>query len=160
MGRPWRVFAFAVAGFFASAVAAQGPTEVEVRALLDSADRAIAAKDIDALATTLSEDVQISGAMSAENVLVDRFRFDKPRYLAALRDNWTQATDYTYRRTNQRIVVSGAVATVTADVFESATVAGGVLRTQTRETTTVERRSGAVVVTRIEAEVTVSGAPR
>lgn len=160
MGRSWRMFAFVVAGLFASVVSAQGPTEAEVRALLDRADQAIAARDIDALATTLSEDAQISGAMSAENVLIDRFRFDKPTYLAALRDSWTQATDYTYRRTNERIVVSGAAATVTADVFESATVAGGVLRTRTRETTTVERRHGAAVMTRIDAEVTVSGAPR
>lgn len=160
MARSWRALVFAVLAVVGGAAAAQGPTEAEVRAVLERVDRAIQARDLDTVASAVAENVQISGTLSTGTTVVDRYEYDKREYLALLRDGWAQVSDYTYRRANQQIVVSGEVATATADVFESSSVPGGVLRTQTRETVTFERVNGAVVATRIVGDAIVSGEPR
>lgn len=160
MARSWRALALVVLAGFAGAVAAQGPTEAEVRAVLERVDRAGQARDVDAIAGALAEGARISITLLAGSTVVDRFSYDKRTYLAALRDGWAQASDYSYRRANQRIVVSGAVATATADVFEHASVPGVVMRTQTRETVTLERVGGSVVITRIVGDASVSAEPR
>lgn len=160
MGRTWSALVFAVVGLVAGTAAAQGPTEAEVRAVLERVDRAIQTRDLDAVASAVAENAQVSGTLSTGTTVVDRYCFDKREYLALLRDGWAQASDYTYRRANQQIVVSGEVATATADVFESSTVPGGVLRMQTRETVTFERIDGLVVATRIVGDATVPGDQR
>jgi ketosteroid isomerase-like protein len=160
MERTWKGFVFVVLGALAGAVAAQGLTEAEVRAALDRMDRATQARDIDTIASALGDGVQITGTLSVGTTVVERFSYDKRSYLSALRDSWAVASGHTFRRANERIVVSGEVATVTGDLFETATVAGGTLRTQTRGTTTLERVNGVVVVTRAVSEGQVSGEPR
>jgi ketosteroid isomerase-like protein len=160
MGSPWKVLVFVVLAAIGGAVAAQAPTEAEVRALIDRADRAALAQDIDTVASALSDAVQLSGTLSAEGTVVERFAYDKRAYLAALRESWAIASGATFRRSNLRIVVSGDVATATSDVAGTATVAGGTLRTQGRETVTIERVNGALVMTRSVGHATVSGEPR
>jgi hypothetical protein len=122
-------------------------------------DRAIPAKDIDALADAFSDGVQISVTVTI-GTDVQHYRYDKREYLQSLRDAWAMSSDYRYRRSNQKIVVSGDVVTATADVEESAAVAGGTFHTRARETVTIERVGGEPRVTRIVGEGTVRGEPR
>lgn len=160
MARGWRVSAFAMLVAFGGAAVAQGPSEAEVRAVIERMDRAGDNRDVDTIAGLLGEGVQISGTLSAQGTVVERYRYDKRTYLAALREAWAQTSAHTQRRSNLRIVVSGAVATATSDLTATATVAGGILRTQGRETATFERANGAVVVTRVIGDANVSGEPR
>lgn len=73
----------------------------------------------------------------------------KAEYLANLGTTWAVATNYFCRRSNERIVISGNAATITADVVETFTIRGNTMRTRTSETAPLELVDGAARVTRM-----------
>jgi len=125
-------------------------TEVAVLQLIASVDRAIVARDVDGVGAALSEDINITVNSSISGQL-QRVSLTKAEYLRFLQQAWSAATDYRYRRSNQKILLRGDRAVVTADVWESMTMDGRAYVTNTQETTTVEVVGGKLLATAISA---------
>lgn len=148
MGSPWKVLVFAALAAVSFAVPAQDLTESEVKAVLDRMEAANSRRDVDTIGRFLSEDAQISGTL-AVGTDVQPFRYNKQEYLQSLRDAWALLVDLRSQSSNQVIVVSGRVATVTYDARITMVVPAGEMHSRSRDTLTLERLDGAVLVTRV-----------
>jgi ketosteroid isomerase-like protein len=129
-------------------------TEAAVRQLIASVDQAIATRDVAGVGSAMSEDIIITVHSSVSGQVV-RASLAKSEYLQFLQQAWAAATDYRYQRSNQKIVMQGEHAVVTADVWESMTVDGRAFVTNSRETTTVALVRGkplAVAINTISSE--------
>lgn len=133
---------------------AQGITEKAVKELMQKMDRATAGKDANSVDRMLSENVAITVRISAGGN-TQTTRMNKAEYMANLRNAWAAASNYSYRRNNESIAISGNTATVSADVTESMTVSGHTIRTQTRETATIELVDGMAKITKITGNVSM-----
>lgn len=151
MGSTWKVLVFAALAAFSFAVPAQDLSESEVRGVLDRMDAAVAKRDVDAIGRLLSAGAQLSGTLKV-GAGAQTFRYNKSQYLQNLRDSWAQLVDYRYRRSNVVIVVSGRAATATADVHETLVLPAGTMSVKSRESVTLERLDGAVLITRVVAQ--------
>jgi hypothetical protein len=123
-------------------------TEASVRALIAKVDRAIPARNVAVIAEVLAERVVISVNMTVNGQL-QHLSPDRGQYLDMLKQTWATVSDYRYRRYNQRITIEGHQAIVTADVWESATLNGQTMSTQSRETTIIESVDGKLQATAI-----------
>lgn len=128
-------------------------TEQSVRQLLAKVDKAIASHDVDLLGQTLSDDVEITMVMTAGG-RTQRATLNKAQYLKAVRDTWAAASNYTYRRSNERITITGGTATVKSEVLESLVMENQLMRTMSQETATIAMVKGTPVATRIVATTT------
>jgi hypothetical protein len=144
-----RTFFFAVLLLGLPAFAgAQTLTEKSVKDLMLKIDKAIASKDVSVFAQTMSENAEVVITVSAGGNQ-QKTRMNKAEYLAALRGGWSMASTYVYRRSNEKIAISGNIATVTADVVENMSVNGQHIRARTRSTATIELVDGAPKVTKV-----------
>lgn len=143
-----KAIAFIFALVFSLQVGAQGISEASVKAFLAKFDQAIAAKNVAAIGQLLGNDVEILVTVTARGK-TQKNKMDKTQYLAALRDHWSMTTNYTYRRSNENITISGNVATVSADVRESMMIHGQYVATRLKETATIELANGALAVTKV-----------
>ncbi|HVK56022.1 MAG TPA: nuclear transport factor 2 family protein [Burkholderiales bacterium] len=149
-----KVFAFALSLALSVQVYAQEITEASAKEFLRKVDKAIASKDAAAFEKYISENADISGTITTSGQ-TQSFKFNKAQYMAALRDTWTQASNYTYRRSNEKIVLSGAKATVTADVAESMVLQGQHVSAKSKEVGTLEKVNGVLMFTKVVAQSTM-----
>lgn len=159
MKNAWIVAVFTMLSSLPFVVHGQDLAEAEVQALLVRLDQAFPAQDIETIAASLGDDVQIRSTMTI-GTDAETYDYDKSSYLKALREGWAQMTGYRYRRANQRVVIAGDVATATADVVESGAVEGGHVTSTMAETVTIERVKGDLVVTRVVGTGRVKVEPR
>ena len=140
----------ALSCLFSSQLCAQDISEVAVKEFLVKFDKAISSKNATEIGSYTSENAEflLTIPMGGQ---AQPLRISKAQYMAMLRDTWAQASNYTYRRTNEKIVISGGKATVTADVFESLTLQGKKITTQSREIATFESVNGVLLLTRVVA---------
>lgn len=123
-------------------------TEATVRALLTKVDAAIPARDFSAVAALLAPGVTIT-VDSTVTGQVPHVSLSRSEYLTMLQQTWAQASDYTYRRSNQKIVIKTHQAIVTSDISESLTANRLVMITNSKETMTIERINGQLQATAI-----------
>lgn len=154
MGSTWKVLVFAALVAVSFTAPAQDLTESEVKAVLDRMDAAVAKRDVDAIGRLLSAGAQLSGTLKV-GAEAQTFSYNKPEYLQSLRESWAQLVDYGYQRSNPVIVVSGRAATATADVLETLVFPAGKMSVKSRESVTLERVDGAVLITRVVAEASM-----
>jgi hypothetical protein len=148
MGSTWKVLVFAALAAVSFAVPAQDLTESEVQAVLDRMEAANSRRDVDTIGRFLSEGAQISGTLTV-GTDVQPFRYSKQEYLQSLRDAWALLVDLRSQSSNQVIRISGRVATVTYDARLTMVVPAGEMHARSRDTLTMERLDGAVLVTRV-----------
>jgi hypothetical protein len=142
---PWLAVLVLMTGWPCSAAR---PDRVAVQYLFARLDRAMPDRDLDALRGFLADDVviEVDATVRGEE---RHDTFSKPQYLEMVARAWRMASDYRYRRSNQRISAQGAKSIVTADTWESLTLDGMVMITRTRETMTIERTPDGLRATRI-----------
>ena len=152
-----RILVLALSLLASMQAVAQSTSEAAVREFLARLDSAIAAKNVAEVGKLLSENAQFSGTISAGG-RTRTINGNKAQYVAALKETWAQASNYIYRRSNQEILVSGAKAIVTADVFESMIVQGQYVAVRAKEVLTLEQSNGVLLVTDVVAKGTMRGA--
>lgn len=135
-------------------VSAQTVTEVEVQALIARMQQAALRRDVDAIGRDLHDEVKISGSLTAGGER-QFFQYSKQEYLQDLRITWAQLIDYRSERSHQRIRMSGDRAIVTADVRDTMVVQDGTIEIHAKETLTLERVGGVLVVTEWVAHATM-----
>jgi len=142
--------------FFAlnSQAIAQEISEASVKAFLLTFDKAVAQQDTKAIRAMISENADISGKTSVGGQ-VQSFRMNKVQYMMALQDVWSQASNYTYRKSNQKITISDGKAIVSADIAESMVLQGQHLVTRSSEVATIEKINGTLLVTRVIASTSM-----
>lgn len=113
-------------------------------------DQAAVRKDAETVSKTLSDSVEIIMLIS-HGGQTQRMAMNKDQYMAALRQGWAASSNYSYRRANEKIVLSGSKAYVSSEVFESMVINGQPLRTSSKESATLELINGALLVTKVFA---------
>jgi hypothetical protein len=132
---------------------AQQLDEPTVLKLVSDFDQAIARKDPDGLAGFLSDGVSIVANVRASGQN-QRLAMNKSTYVETLRQGWAIATNYSYRRENVSVTLSGTDrAIVTATVKETMTARGQIIFSSASETTVIELEAGKPVITSIVADV-------
>lgn len=147
MGSTWKVLVFAALAALSFAVPAQDLSEIEVKAVLDRMKDATLKRDVDAVGRFLSEGVVMSGTLTV-GTDVQPIRYTKQEYLQGLRDTWALLVDLRLEHANRVIVVSGRVATVTYDARITMVVPAGEMHVKSRDTVTLERLEGGLLITR------------
>ncbi len=118
------------------------------------ADSAIAAKNADDFAGLMSNSVQVNMAIS-QNGGVQNTSLGKAAYIELLRQSWTVMQDYRYERTNVKISIQGDKATISDDMHESMILQGKPVSSDTKETTILVREKGKLVISRVDASVSM-----
>ena len=154
MKTAWMASLLALLALVALPVSARDITEPEVLALVARMQQAAQRRDVDAVGRDLHDAVEISGSLTAGGQRQD-FRYSKQEYLQDLRTAWAQVIDYRNERRNQRIRIADGRATVTADVRDTMVVQGGTIEVQGKETLTLERAGGVLVVTQVVSHGTM-----
>jgi len=132
---------------------AQQLDEQVVLKLVADFDQAIARQDPDGLAGFLSDKIGIVANVRASG-RSQSLSMNKSTYVETLRKGWAIATNYSYRRENVSVTLSGPDrAIVTATVIESMTAHGQTIRSTASETTVIELEAGKPVITSIDADV-------
>jgi hypothetical protein len=132
---------------------AQPLDEPIVLKLIADFDQAIARKDVDGIGGFLSDKVGIVANYRASGQS-QRVSLNKSTYLDTLRQGWAVATNYSYRRENLSVSLSGPErAVVTATVFEALTAHGQTIRSTASETTVIELEAGKPIITSIVADI-------
>jgi len=131
-------------------VNAQDISREEVKHYLAAFDSAIKARDVDAVGALMSGTAILSSTFSVDGERQTQ-RVGKSEYLNMLRELWSRTSNYQYRRSNERIEISGNKARVSCDVFESMIVDGQYTSTRTVETGTLEKVEGKVLLTEVVA---------
>jgi ketosteroid isomerase-like protein len=138
---------FAALAAVSFAVPAQDLSQSEVKAVLDRMEAATLKRDVDAVGRFLSEGAQLTGTLTV-GTDVQSFSYTKQEYLQGLRDTWPLLVDLRFQSSNKEIVVAGRVATVTYDARVTMVLPAGEMHAKSRETVTMERLDGRVLVTR------------
>ena len=137
-----------LAGILAAPSFAAGISEGAVKKLMADVDKAIPARNVAVIERLLADDVAIELTVNVDGN-IRRFDMSRDEYLTMVRQAWSAATTYTYKRTNQKIVIQGRKAVVTADVTESLSSHGRTVVTRSQETAVVEDVRGTLQATAI-----------
>ena len=133
---------------------AQAVEEPAVRKMLAEVDRAIAERNVDAVAHHLSESATFTVEINVDGQ-AQRATVSKPEYVTALRQTWSAVDDYTYRRSNEKISIRGGRAVVTATVVETMTLQGKTIKTTSQETAVIEMVAGRPQLTSATAKTEI-----
>lgn len=142
------LMALAVAASTASYAA--DVSEASVMAFIAQIDKAILARDPEAVERLVSSNVDISGTLTTSGVK-QAFRMNKAQYLEGLKATWAQADEYSYERKNVKVQVSGGRATITATVIERMRVGGNHITSNSNESAVVESVNGSLQLTKVTA---------
>jgi ketosteroid isomerase-like protein len=131
--------------------------EFVVRNRLDEIDRAVLARDVDAVVGFLAEDavVQLTthvyGGARTDTL-------DPAQYRNALAEAYQRADEIEYQRTTKSIAIAedGRMATVESLVLEGLRQERRWVRTRTRERAVFEVRDDAIVVTAVVGDSTIT----
>lgn len=141
-------FLFIFTIFFSVFTNAENLTESDVQNLLDRIDTAVINLDADAVANTLSENVNITiniTAMGQTQVMNP----SKQEYISMLDQGWAMYENYKYSKSNVVINITGNTAIASATVHESMTVQGQEISGVTQEEATIEVVDGNLLITKI-----------
>jgi hypothetical protein len=133
---------------------AQALDEAAVRKMLSEVDRAVAARNPDAVAHHISDSATLTVDVTV-NGQAQRISMRKPEYVNAMRETWSAVDRYDYRRSDVRISIAGGRATVTSIVTESVTMQGRTLNTTTSDTSVIELVNGRPQLTRSSAKMQI-----
>ncbi len=131
---------------------AQAPmTEPQVRAFLDSMDRAAESLNTDAFMANFSDDCIITLEMPGPDG-AHRFRWNKEEYARQLEESAEETEDYALERTDTAIELlpDGRSARVTMMITETIRTYSRAIHTVTKEETRLELRNGKLIVTRVD----------
>ena len=129
---------------------AQSLTEKTIKNLIAKADQAIVDKDVKGLGKLMSDSAVFTINLST-GAGTRREKMNKAQYLDNLNYTWTATSNYSYRRNNERISISGNMGTVTADVKEGMVMNGQYVRMNSVETATIELVNGVPLITKVTA---------
>ena len=129
-------------------VDAKSITEQDVHELIQSVDTAIEARDAEAIGAVLGDDVDITLNINIEGQK-QVLKPGKQEYLQMLRDNWKLGTNYTYLRSNIKIRLLDSKALVAADIFESISMQGHKISSDSKEEILVEWIQGKARITQM-----------
>lgn len=136
-------------GIVAAAVANAGElSQKSVKALLDSVDAAANSQNVEQIASSMSDNVEIviNVTMQGQTQVM---QITKPQYIEMLKQGWAEYSDYKYTRSSTKIDIKGDKAIATATVKESMTVQGQKVSSVTREEATIELVKGEPRVTKL-----------
>jgi hypothetical protein len=125
-------------------------TVAAVKAYTAKVDAAIARRDVNAVLEAIAEDARISVTVSMQGQ-PQTMRMSKSQYGQMLQLAWGAVSNYSNKRSNEKISIDGAEATVTADIAESMVINGQQVGSRSREQATVEYINGKLVATKITA---------
>jgi Domain of unknown function (DUF4440) len=126
-------------------------SEASVMAFIAQLDKAIHARDPEAVGMLVSANVDISVTIT-ENGLKQSFRMNKAQYIEVLKVTWAQADEYAYERKNVKVQASGGKATVTATVVERMRVGGNRIVSNANESAVIESVRGRLLLTKVSAD--------
>lgn len=129
-------------------------SEKDVNDFMAKADGAIAAKNADEFAGLMSNSVLVNMSIS-QNGTVENTSLGKAAYIELLRQSWVVGQDYRFERTNVKISIQGNKATITDDMHESMVVQGKQVSSNSKETTILIREQGKLVISRVDASVSM-----
>ncbi len=114
-------------------------------------ERAFIAKDAKTVGDFLADDF----TMTME-VMGRYHTLDKKQYLALMRRSWKLIENYSYDVREYSVSIdSPDKATITANVAESLVVNGMIIKGFSEQTTTVERRNGKLLATRVVTHISI-----
>jgi len=134
-----------------AAAAGDAPDTAAAARALAALDRAMPARDLDALGRFLSDEVRITVDSTVRGAIFHG-SLDKQRYLAMVADAWRKASDYQYRRIDLEISRRDQTIVATSVTLETLTLDGVVMHTRTRETTTLAPCPAGLCATAIQLE--------
>jgi hypothetical protein len=115
--------------------------------------------------SAINKDIEGTMKFFAPNIIINvtadtpfgpqRMRLSPEEYEAETKRGWAVASEYEYRRENEKIMISEDRRSATAemDVVESMVIEGRKFRSKTHETVTLEIVDGKILVTVLEAVV-------
>lgn len=124
--------------------------EWEVYDLLAKVDTAIKNKDVETLGQLINDSAAITLRTRVDGKTVAK-SMDKQEYLMYLRNGWSLAKNYNYRRNNEKVLIEGDTATVTNDQFESMIVNGRYIKGDSQGKTVLQRDGQRLRITAIDA---------
>ena len=126
-------------------------SETSVMALIAQLDKAILARDPEAVGILVSANADIFVTIT-ENGVKQSFRMNKAQYIESLKAAWAQVDEYAYERKNVKVQVSGGKATVTATVVERMRVGGNRIASNSNESAVIESVRGRLLLTKASAD--------
>lgn len=152
-----RQYLFLFALLFTSfALQAGQLNQAAVSSMLTQLDKSIQAKDANAVANLMSENIQITINVTSQGK-TQIISVGKNEYIGMLSQGWTMAEEYSYKRENVniKIIDQGKKAHVTADVIETVTIQGQKHSGKSKEDVLVEMIDGKPMITRITGETSM-----
>jgi hypothetical protein len=131
-------------------LAAEELTERDLKAFIVTMDDAIARRDADTIIGRIAEHAIISATVTVFGQ-TQTLRMNKTQYRQMLTTTWNGASSYEYERSNEKIVIDGDQAMITADIAESIVIEGKQVDTKARERVTVESFDGTLMLTQLVA---------
>ena len=135
----------------APALAATGITDAEVRTFVKAGDQALSVHNIGKVVSQMAADVQIEEVTGGQTK-----RYNRSQFAARMKENYSrlpQGIKLTYRTQIDDIQLKGPQATVKTTVYERADYKGKTINATHTEITTLEKRQGAVLITKVRALV-------
>ena len=111
-------------------------------------DRAVVAKDAEAIVSLMSEDVSLAMNITM-NGKTKVFEANRKEYLSNLKESWEQFEDYTYTRKNLHITMYNNGAIASGVVYETMRIQGQQLSSTTEEEVTIALVGGKPLVTKV-----------
>lgn len=130
---------------------AAGIDQAAIERMGKTLERAFIAKDAKTVGDLLADDF----TMTME-IMGQYHTLDKKQYLALMRRSWKIIENYSYEvREHSVSIDSPDKATINANVAESLVVNGMIIKGFSEQTTTVERRNGKLLATRVETHISI-----
>lgn len=127
-------------------------SEASVMAFIAQLDKAILARDAEAVGILVRANAEISVTIT-ENGVKQSLRMNKAQYIEGLKAAWAQVDEYAYERKNVKVHTSGGKATVTATVVEKMSVGGNRIASSSNESAVIESVRGRLLLTKASADL-------
>ena len=127
---------------------AQDLNEASVKELIAKIDKAVSSRNVSEMGRYLSEDAQIILNLEAGGE-TQSVTLTKSEYLDITRQGFAAVSDYTFRRSNEQITLSGKSAKSSGDVIETFVMGGQRQTTRTKEVCTIELINGVLLITKL-----------
>ncbi len=136
---------------FPHLASANGIDEASLERMGKTLERAFIAKDAKTVGNLLADEF----TMTME-VMGQYYTLDKKQYLALMRRSWKLIENYSYEvREHSVTIESPDKATINANVAESLVVNGLIIKGFSEQETTVERRNGKLLATRVVTHISI-----
>lgn len=129
-------------------------TENKILAILESTDKAAKNKNVDGIVAHMAKDIQIKLILDGP-ANDQEINLDLEKYIFHTRRGFRKRIAYEYDRQNTRVTISkdGKTAMVTADLYETLTIAEGTIQSVTAEIAIFKLRDGKILITSLEGKL-------